>query len=73
KGSDHGEHEILAQNLTAMATIYRKAGVRRLVLAGSVEDAAIENIGPIRQTALRVLEVAGWFPAGTVKEPRHID
>ena len=29
-----------------------------------LEDAAIENIGPIRETALMVLEAAGWLPAG---------
>jgi hypothetical protein len=122
-GSDHGEHAILARNLAAVATTYREAGVRRFVLAGSVEnaatldairaaisapmtvvrltaplsvieerlgssptkgraddlararewlaggtgagldDAVIENIGPIRQTALRVLDVAGWSSA----------
>jgi adenylylsulfate kinase len=119
-GSDHGEHEILARNLAAVATIYREAGARRLVLAGSIEnaatleairaavvapltvvrltaplavieerlggsptsgraddlerarewlaagtgagleDAVLENVGPIRETALRVLELVGW-------------
>jgi adenylylsulfate kinase len=122
-GSDHGEYEILGRNLAAMAGIYRNAGAQRLVLAGSVENAAtldairaavgasltvimltaplsviearlgdsptsgraddlararewlaagtgpgmeaaiIENVGPIQQTALRVLDVAGWLPA----------
>jgi hypothetical protein len=27
-----------------------------------LEDEAIENVGPIRETALRVLELAGWSP-----------
>lgn len=124
-GSDHGEHEILARNLAAVATIYREAGARRFVLAGSIEnaaileairaaivapltvvrltaplavieerlsgsptsgraddlararewlaagigvgleDAVIENVGPIRDTALRVLELAGWTAPDT--------
>lgn len=119
-GSDHGEHEILARNLAAIAAIYRQAGAGRFVLAGSIEnaatldairaaivapltvvrltaplsvieerlggsptngraddlararawlaagtgvgleDAVIENVDPIRETALRVLELAGW-------------
>jgi adenylylsulfate kinase len=30
-----------------------------------LEDVVIENTGPIRETALRVLEAAGWLPAGS--------
>jgi adenylylsulfate kinase len=119
-GSDHGEHEILALNLAAVAATYRAAGAERLVLAGWVEnaasleairgavaaplavirltaplavieerlgssptgaraddlararegfadgrgagleDATVENVGPIRETARKVLEAAGW-------------
>jgi len=119
-GAGHDGHAILARNLGAVAGTYRDAGVQRLVLARTVEnaaileairsaiavpltvvrltaplttieerlrgsptsgraddleqaremlaagtgvgleDAVIENAGPIRETALRVLDVARW-------------
>jgi hypothetical protein len=39
------------------------ARAREWLAAGTgvgLEDAVIENVGPIRETALRVLELAGW-------------
>lgn len=123
-GAAHGETAILVRNLTAVVAVYRAAGVRRFVLAGSVadaptleairaamampvavvrltapleviderlgndptraraddlararlwlaagtgagfEDGAIENVGPLADTARRALQIAGWS-AGT--------
>jgi len=119
-GSGHDQHDILARNLVAMTATYRRAGVHRIVLAGSIqdsvtldairdavgmplqvirltaplnviearlgaspasgraddlararewliagtgeglEDAILENVGPVRATALRALELAQW-------------
>jgi hypothetical protein len=121
-GPDHDDHALLDRNLAAVAAIYREAGVRRFVLAGSVpdavaleaireavevpltvirltaplavieerlsasphraraddlavarewlaagtgaglEDEVVENVGSVRETAVRVLEIAGWLP-----------
>ncbi len=121
-GADHDEHTILGRNLAAVAAIYREAGVRRFLLAGSIGDSdalaavreavgmpvvvvrltapidviearlggaptsgraddlerarawleagtgegleayVVENAGPVRDAALRVLAVAGWRP-----------